>query len=137
MWQKLSGSEVSGSGPLPYFEFQKIVITAVVHSRDMSLTQRSAKTGTENALATIRKFSRRVQGAGLVKTARKGRYYARDASKNRKEKARAQTHQTPRRIQTARQRGQGRGSSGRGSSATVKAHPASDREQPRPRRLAP
>ena len=52
----------------------------------MSINAEVTKTGTENALATIRKFSRRVQGAGLVKTVRKGRYFARDASKIVKKK---------------------------------------------------
>lgn len=44
------------------------------------------RTGSENVLATIRKFSRRVQGTGLIKTVRKRRYYARDASKIVKKK---------------------------------------------------
>lgn len=44
------------------------------------------KSGTENALSTIRKFSRRVQGTGLVKTARANRYYARPGSKTVKKK---------------------------------------------------
>ncbi len=39
------------------------------------------KTGTENALSTIRKFSRRVQGANIVKTTRAGRYHSRLSSK--------------------------------------------------------
>jgi ribosomal protein S21 len=39
------------------------------------------KSGTENALSTIRKFSRRVQGTGLVKTLRAKRYHERDKSK--------------------------------------------------------
>ena len=52
----------------------------------MSTNAEVTKTGNENALATIRKFSRRVQGAGLVKTVRAGRYYARDASKIVKKK---------------------------------------------------
>ena len=38
------------------------------------------KTGSESALSTIRKFSRRVQGAGLVKTVRAQRYFVRAAS---------------------------------------------------------
>jgi ribosomal protein S21 len=44
------------------------------------------KTGSENVLATIRKFSRRVQGTGLVRTVRNRRYYARDSSKIVKKK---------------------------------------------------
>jgi ribosomal protein S21 len=39
------------------------------------------KSGSENSLSTIRKFSRRVQGTGLVKTARKIRYFERQKSK--------------------------------------------------------
>ena len=39
------------------------------------------KSGTENALSTIRKFSRRVQGTGLVKTLRAKRYHERDKSR--------------------------------------------------------
>ena len=39
------------------------------------------KIGTENALSIIRKFTRRVQGTGLVKTVRSQRYYARNMSK--------------------------------------------------------
>lgn len=40
-----------------------------------------SRTGNENALATIRKFSRRVQGTGLIQRSRKRRYYSRNASK--------------------------------------------------------
>jgi ribosomal protein S21 len=39
------------------------------------------KSGAENVLSTIRKFSRRVQGAGLVKTLRAKRYHERDKSR--------------------------------------------------------
>ena len=39
------------------------------------------KSGSENALSTIRKFSRRVQGTGLIKNARANRYYVRPGSK--------------------------------------------------------
>ena len=45
-----------------------------------------SKTGSENPLSTIRKFTRRVQGAGTIKTVRAKRYYARaqsDATKKR------------------------------------------------------
>lgn len=38
------------------------------------------KSGSETALSVIRKFSRRVQGTGLIQTVRKRRYYARNAS---------------------------------------------------------
>jgi ribosomal protein S21 len=44
------------------------------------------KTGNETALSTIRKFSRRVQGTGLIRTVRGTRYYSRDASKIVKKK---------------------------------------------------
>lgn len=47
----------------------------------MSINAEVTKVGSESALAVIRKFSRRVQGTGLVKNARKTRYYARNASK--------------------------------------------------------
>ena len=39
------------------------------------------KSGNESALSMIRKFSRRVQGTGLVRTVRGGRYYERGKSK--------------------------------------------------------
>lgn len=39
------------------------------------------KSGSESALSVIRKFSRRVQGTGLIQTVRGGRYYARNMSK--------------------------------------------------------
>lgn len=38
------------------------------------------KTGNESALAVIRKFSRRVQGTGLIQLTRKRRYYERAKS---------------------------------------------------------
>jgi len=44
------------------------------------------KTGSENFLSTIRKFTRRVQGTGILKTARAQRYYARAGSKVVKKK---------------------------------------------------
>ncbi len=52
----------------------------------MSINVEVSKTGNETVLATIRKFSRKVQGTGLVKTVRKQRYYARSASKTVKKK---------------------------------------------------
>jgi ribosomal protein S21 len=52
----------------------------------MSVNAEVTRTGNETALATIRKFSRRVQGTGLIKSARKRRYFARDASKIVKKK---------------------------------------------------
>ena len=53
----------------------------VVHSRGMSINAEVTKTGSESTLSVIRKFSRRVQGTGLVKNARKLRYYERTKSK--------------------------------------------------------
>jgi len=52
----------------------------------MAVNAEVQKTGAENALSTIRKFSRRVQGTGLVKTVRNRRYFARDTSKIVKKK---------------------------------------------------
>ncbi|MDP3645760.1 MAG: hypothetical protein Q8R25_01600 [bacterium] len=52
----------------------------------MSINAEVTKTGNETALATIRKFTRRVQGANLVKTVRAGRYFVRDTSKIVKKK---------------------------------------------------
>lgn len=45
-----------------------------------------SKSGNETALSTIRKFSRRVQGTGLIRTVRAARYFARDSSKIVKKK---------------------------------------------------
>ena len=39
------------------------------------------KSGNESPLAVIRKFSRRVQGTGLIQNTRKRRYFERTASK--------------------------------------------------------
>lgn len=52
----------------------------------MAIQAEVTKSGGENPLATIRKFSRRVQGAGLVKTMRARRYFSRSASKTVKKK---------------------------------------------------
>ena len=52
----------------------------------MSINAEVSKSGSESALSTIRKFSRRVQGTGLVKTVRGGRYHTRSASKTVKKK---------------------------------------------------
>jgi ribosomal protein S21 len=57
----------------------------MVHLLDM-INAEVQKTGSENALSTIRKFSRRVQGTGLIKTVRANRYYARPGSKTVKKK---------------------------------------------------
>ena len=53
----------------------------VVKSHGMSINAEVTKTGSESTLSVIRKFSRRVQGTGLVKNARKLRYYERTKSK--------------------------------------------------------
>ena len=45
-----------------------------------------SKTGNENALSLLRKFSRRVQGTGLVRRMRAGRYRNRPTSKTTKKK---------------------------------------------------
>src|SRR3989344_6103861 len=52
----------------------------------MSINVEVSKTGSESALSTIRKFSRKVQSTGLVRTVRKHRYFARGASKIVKKK---------------------------------------------------
>ena len=44
------------------------------------------KSGSESTLSTIRKFSRRVQGTGLIRNSRKIRYFARGMSKTVKKK---------------------------------------------------
>ncbi len=48
----------------------------------MGINAEVTKLGGESTLAVIRKFSRRVQGTGLVKNSRKNRYYERNASKS-------------------------------------------------------
>src|SRR3984957_9168180 len=52
----------------------------------MAINAEVQKSGSENVLSTIRKFSRRVQGTGLIKTSRKIRYYEREKSKTVKKK---------------------------------------------------
>ena len=52
----------------------------------MSTNAEVSKSGNESTLSTIRKFSRRVQGTGLVRTVRGQRYFIRDASKIVKKK---------------------------------------------------
>ena len=59
---------------------------AVLSCALMAIQAEVVKSGSETSLSTIRKFSRRVQGAGLVKTLRARRYFARDASKTVKKK---------------------------------------------------
>ncbi|MBI2612612.1 30S ribosomal protein S21 [Candidatus Kaiserbacteria bacterium] len=52
----------------------------------MSVNAEVQKSGNETAISIIRKFSRRVQGAGVMKTMRDRRYFARDTSKIVKKK---------------------------------------------------
>ncbi|MDP2648826.1 MAG: hypothetical protein U1D26_03220 [Patescibacteria group bacterium] len=52
----------------------------------MSINAEVTKSGNESPIATIRKFSRRVQGTGLVRSVRGSRYYSRDSSKIVKKK---------------------------------------------------
>ena len=52
----------------------------------MGVNAEVQKSGSESTLSTIRKFSRRVQGTGLVKTMRARRYFSRDTSKIVKKK---------------------------------------------------
>jgi hypothetical protein len=52
----------------------------------MSINAEVTKSGSESTLSTIRKFSRRVQGTGLVRTVRGQRYWTRSASKTVKKK---------------------------------------------------
>lgn len=53
----------------------------MLECRDMSINAEVTKSGNESTLSTIRKFSRRVQGTGLVKTVRGQRYFSRPNSK--------------------------------------------------------
>ena len=55
---------------------------AMVISAHMSINAEVTKVGNESSIAVIRKFSRRVQGTGLIKNSRKIRYYERNASKS-------------------------------------------------------
>ena len=52
----------------------------------MAINAEISKSGNETALSTIRKFSRRVQGTGLIRTVRATRYFARDTSKTVRKK---------------------------------------------------
>lgn len=52
----------------------------------MSINAEVSKSGNESTLSTIRKFSRKVQGTGLVRTVRGARYFVRGASKIVKKK---------------------------------------------------
>ncbi|MEK7509390.1 MAG: hypothetical protein AAB605_01620 [Patescibacteria group bacterium] len=88
------------------------------------------KSGAESALSVIRKFSRRVQGTGLIQTVRKRRYYERNASKTVSKKRalkRIKRQETYRdlikegKIVEAPQRGRGRPMSRETSSAPAQA----------------
>ncbi|HEY4473687.1 MAG TPA: hypothetical protein VI957_00800 [Candidatus Paceibacterota bacterium] len=50
----------------------------------MAVNVSVAKHGTENSMALIRRFSKRVQGAGIVRRVKGDRYHARSQSKNRR-----------------------------------------------------
>lgn len=52
----------------------------------MAINAEVTKSGNESAISIIRKFSRRVQGTGLIKTVRNSRYFSREASKIVKKK---------------------------------------------------
>ncbi|HEY4513887.1 MAG TPA: 30S ribosomal protein S21 [Candidatus Paceibacterota bacterium] len=52
----------------------------------MAINAEVQKSGNETALSTIRKFSRRVQGTGLIRTVRAARYFSRDTSKTVRKK---------------------------------------------------
>ncbi|MEK7068943.1 MAG: hypothetical protein AAB947_01010 [Patescibacteria group bacterium] len=52
----------------------------------MGINAEVSKSGSETTLTTIRKFSRRVQGTGLVKIMRARRYFSRGISKIVKKK---------------------------------------------------
>ena len=52
----------------------------------MGVNAEVSKSGNETAISIIRKFSRRVQGTGLIRTMRDRRYFARDTSKIVKKK---------------------------------------------------
>jgi ribosomal protein S21 len=95
------------------------------------------KTGAESTLAVIRKFSRRVQGTGLIQTVRKGRYYERDKSKTVSKKQalkRIKRHEHRQelikegKIAEAPVRGRGRGPH-RDTSATSAASAAASSQQ--------
>ena len=52
----------------------------------MAINAEVQKSGNETAFSTIRKFSRRVQGTGLIRTVRAARYFSRDTSKTVRKK---------------------------------------------------
>lgn len=52
----------------------------------MSINAEVVKTGTENSLSVIRKFTRKMQGTGIVQNSRKKRYFSRAMSEAVKKK---------------------------------------------------
>jgi len=50
----------------------------------MAVNVSVTKNGTENSMSLIRRFTKRVQGAGIVRKVKENRYRARIASKNRR-----------------------------------------------------
>jgi ribosomal protein S21 len=52
----------------------------------MAVNAEIARSGSESGLSVIRKFSRRVQGTGLIREVRGRRYYSRSTSKTVKKK---------------------------------------------------
>jgi len=99
----------------------------------MSVNAEVQKSGNETALSVIRKFSRRVQSAGLVKAVRGRRYFARDASKIVKKKRalklikrRAEYQQLVKegKVAEAPARGQRHGSTSRESAPAERQGPA-------------
>ncbi len=50
----------------------------------MAITASVKKTGSESTPSLIRRFSKRVQGSGVVRRAKSIRYHARTASKTKK-----------------------------------------------------
>ena len=53
----------------------------------MAVNVSVVKHGTENSMSVIRRFTKRVQGAGIVRKVKGGRYRARAQSKNRRRSA--------------------------------------------------
>ena len=52
----------------------------------MSSNAEVSKSGSESSLSLIRKFSRKVQGAGIIPTVRGARYHSRSSSKTTRKK---------------------------------------------------
>ncbi len=58
----------------------------MVQCADMSINVEIVKSGTENSLSVIRKFTRKMQGTQIVQNSRKNRYFARQMSDTVKRK---------------------------------------------------